>query len=91
MDAGSVERLFPLLKDWSKEELKALLGDVEKHHGEALGEIEKARGAEALKPENFFSGWRSKRVDAAAGRAKLQVMLVCAEIVSVAEYYLARR
>lgn len=87
-EAGSTVALFPILKDWSAAELRALLEDVEAYNTAVLPIIQQAFGDLAIKPENFFSKDRSASIDEAKHQIELDLLAVCSEICSVALLYL---
>jgi len=88
VEAGDVLRLFPLLKDWTEDELRALLKDIEAFHDEGTKQIEKAHETEIFKAENFLSKARSRVLDRSVDQAHLDLLAICAEIASVAMFYL---
>jgi len=89
-DAGDVLALFPLLKDWNTAELRALVKDVEKFHTENADALEGGYKELVFRPENFLSRSRSKALDHAATRSGMDLMAMCSEILSVAEFYLGQ-
>lgn len=88
IDAGSVEALFPLLKDWPEEELRALLDDIDAHYEQYNQKIDEAYQEHVFKPENFFNKTRSKTLDKVRDEYKMTILIMCSEISSVALYYL---
>ena len=91
IDAGGVVELFPLLKDWPKDELKALVNDCGKLHEEFMAEVGVKYKEAVFKPENFFSQTRAKALDDAKKEAFFTSLGICSEISSVALFYLDRR
>lgn len=91
LEAGDVLSLFPLLATWTDEELRALVKDVEQLYQDSQSKLEEVHKRESFKLENFFNRERSKAVDQVFGEADLQVFAICAEISSVAQYYLERK
>jgi hypothetical protein len=87
-DAGGVVALFPVLKDWSRAELRALLADVKAYSTAVQPIIAQAHADLALKTENFFSRERSASIDKAKQQIELDLLGVCSEICSVAYFYL---
>lgn len=88
LDAGSVVALFPILKDWSRQELQALLVDVDefhKTHSHTIGQLYRKT---SLIPAVFFSPTLSDAVDDAADEMSRDLIIMCSEIASVALYYL---
>ncbi len=88
VETGDVLALFPLLKDWSQDELRALLADIEAQCAEAIEKNDAKHRELAFEPTNFFSRARSKAVDDAAKQAHIQIVGMLSEIASVALYYL---
>jgi len=90
-DAGSVMDLFPILKDWSTDELQALVKDAEKFTSHADKKIDAAWEATIFKSEVFFNSAASKEADALREMGKLEIMMIMSEICSVAFFYLEER
>ena len=90
-DAGGTVALFPLLKDWSKAELRALLADAKAYNTAVQPIIDQAHGDLALKAENFLSATRSASVDAARRQVEIDLLAMCSEIVSVCYFYLGEK
>ncbi len=88
---GSVEGLFPMLKDWDVKELQALMDDVEEMQNQTLKAVKKRTEEHLLKPENFFNDKAAEAVLGAGEKASMDVCGMCAEIASVAMYYLERK
>jgi len=88
-DAGGVAALFPLLKEWTEEELTALLGDVDTFYGVSLEKIG-ARAREMRKgTKRGKAGTAVRAVLARAqGKVEMHLVAICSEISSVAQYYL---
>ena len=89
--AGSTTALFPVLKDWSTEELKALLKDVDAHYDFLEGATDTAWKDAALQPEHFFNRSASAELDAQRKKLKIEILGMCSEICSVAIFYLRER
>jgi len=88
-NAGSVEALFPLLQGWTREELTALVSDVDVFHGVCLENIgakarEMAKGAKRGKAGTALRATLRK----AQEKVDMRLMVVCSEISSVAQHYL---
>ncbi len=81
--------LFPLLKGWSKQELRALLKDVKLFHEVSLEKL--GRKVEEL-TKGLSKGKADDVLRAAAKHAydtlSFKLLVVCSEIDSVAMYYL---
>ena len=88
IEAGGVVNLFPLLKDWTKEELAALCADIDDYHGEQAKAIDEKWKLDAFKTNNFFSKRNSTALDFARDNALIDLVALCSEIYSVALYYL---
>jgi len=88
---GETLALFPVLKDWTTEELKALLVDVDAYYDHIMVEIENAWKVKALQPENFFYRGKADAIDKERKDASLGIMATCSEICSVVFYYLGER
>jgi hypothetical protein len=54
IDAGEVVELFPLLKEWPEDELKALVNYCGKLHEEFMAEVGVKYKEAVFKPENFL-------------------------------------
>ena len=91
IDAGGVVELFPLLKDWSEDELKALVEDCNKLHEENVDGIERAYKEQVFKPEMFLNRANSKALDEAKKKAYCDSLGICSEISSVAQFYLEKK
>ena len=91
IDAGGVVELFPLLKDWSEDELKALVEDCNKLHEEFMAEMGLKYKEAVFKPENFFSQTRAKALDDAKKEAFFTSLGICSEVSSVAQFYLEKK
>ena len=78
---GSIPELFLLLKDWSREELQALLADIDAYHEEAVSTIDEAYRKAVFEPANFLSAARSKQIDDARKAAHVDALVVCSEII----------
>ena len=88
LDAGSVVGLFPLLHDWSRAELEALMADVELFHQELEAKVDCAFRELAFQPQTFFSNQQSQALAQATSEARMHAMIICSEICSVALFYL---
>jgi hypothetical protein len=88
LDAGSVAELFPMLSTWEQPELKALLADIEKFYDDSQGSIEKAYKDSLFEPSNFFSKRRGEELDNAYRDNWQSLFSTCAEVASVAMFYL---
>lgn len=88
MDAGNVMALFGVLETWSQADLKQLIIDAENWADTLQGIIDKVHAQLAFRPENFFSKERSKAVDDAVTKQHAEVFVQCAEITSVALFYI---
>lgn len=87
--SGGVVELFPVLSEWSKTELRALLKDVEVFHQVSLEKLErKSKEMTAkLKPLKEDKLVR-QAVKYAYEKLAFRLLVVCSEINSVAMYYL---
>lgn len=88
---GGVVALFPVLKDWSTDELRALLRDIEEYASVSHKAIDRAWETVALSPNVFLSEALSKTVDKYRDEKKIEVMQIMSEISSVAMFYLNQR
>lgn len=69
-DANSISVLFPMLKDWSQEELSALIVDIDDFYEDSVNKI------------------KSSNIPAPiAEGAHVELIRICAEMSSVAQYY----
>lgn len=91
LDAEDIFALFPLLKDWTTDELQALLKDVDEYADAANKTIDAAWKQVALLPGVFFSEGLSKALDQARDEKRKNLVMVMAEIYSVAFFYLHER
>jgi hypothetical protein len=91
LEIGDTLALFPVLKDWTTEELQALLNDVDEFSAANNEAIDAAWGKVVLKPEVFFNRALSKDVDRLRDEKKMTVLSVMSEICSVAIFYLHER
>lgn len=82
LEQGGTVALFPLMKDWDRKRLNALLAELER----ADEMSDAAYGKLATSVEYFFSQQKSKDLDA----ARMELVCVMSEICSVALYYLGR-
>lgn len=80
--------MFALLHAWPQTELMALLQEVETYCLNLSKILDKAWAEKALTADTFFSPSQSKALDEAREKAEFEVMMVCSEISSVAQYYL---
>jgi hypothetical protein len=87
--SGDVVGMFPLLRTWFKEELRALLKDVELFHKVSLEKLLR-KADEWIK--NLGKSKTDNTIRAAVKHAHdtlaFRLMVVCSEINSVALYYL---
>lgn len=90
LDAGSVEALFPLLKDWSVGELQALMKELEETEDRFNRDIKKETARQILRPEAFFNDRMANIIIEADNKVSMEFLSVCSEIASVAVYYLER-
>jgi hypothetical protein len=87
--SGGVLGLFPLLKTWSKKELKALLKDVEVFHQVSLEKLERKSKEMTVKLKPIKERKLVREaVKYAHEKLALRLLIVCSEIDSVAIYYL---
>lgn len=84
-EAGSVENLFPLLKDWSTSELDALTEELNQYTDAAMAHAER-RYQEYLK-KHHTSEEAEPVTRAIHDNHVLQVQIVMGEIFSVVLYY----
>jgi hypothetical protein len=91
INGGNTMDLFPVLKEWSTEELLALLTDVEAYHESGQVEIQKGWEESAFTLQNFFDPNAAKELDNARNHLRMLLMGMCSEICSVAFYYLNER
>lgn len=87
----STMALFAELKDWSTEDLKLLLEDVDVYHDFAMEEIDKGWQEAAFNPMLFFDSAGSKELDKARDELRVMMFGMCSEICSIAIYYLTER
>jgi hypothetical protein len=90
IDAGEVVELFPLLKEWPEDELKALVNYCGKLHEEFMAEVGVKYKEAVFKPENFFNQTRAKALDEAKKEAFFTSLAICSEVSYVAQFYLER-
>lgn len=90
IDAGGIVELFPLLSDWTKDELRALCADIDALYAEQEAAIDKAYTEQVFKIENFFNAQRAETVHQAADDARMNNLAMCSEIYSVALLLLGR-
>lgn len=88
LDCGGVVNLFSLLKDWSRDDLKALLSEADEYAKKRHEEIDTIYQRHAFVPNVFFSRAASRTLDSVANNARWEVDSVMAEIRSVALFYL---
>jgi hypothetical protein len=94
ISTGSVEALFPLLRDWPKKELKALLKDVETFYdgymkvvdGRLKKIVTRLKGISEPQLRLLPPATKAFRRDVA-----FRLLALCSEISSVALYYLAKK
>jgi len=86
--AGGTVELFPLLAEWDKPTLKALIEQTKDFHCQIAMEIEERWKEQVFKSEIFLSAERSKQVDDIRKAQDLELVALCSEIVSVAMFYL---
>jgi uncharacterized protein YktA (UPF0223 family) len=91
LEVGDTLALFPVLKDWSTEELQALLADIDAFSAATNKAIDKTWAQIAVKPDIFFSKRGSQQIDKLRDNKKMNVLMVLSEICSVAIFYLDRR
>ena len=89
--AGSVERLFFVLKDWPIRELKALLRDVNAFYDLTMKRLDDKWQELVFRPEIFLSKKASEVVDAGRDHARRRLLSVCSEISSVALFYVGEK
>lgn len=90
LDAGSVVALFPLLSDWTADDLLALLGEIDSFYEAERKRLAEIYGGLVFKPEIFFSRKASVSLDRARDDAGMNLVACLAEIASVAMHYLPR-
>ena len=92
LEAGNVEGLFALLKDWPLAELQAPQNDVGLFHEATIRQIDTV--AESASKE-LFKGKNTKLIRASIVEAKkhvnLKLAIICSEIYSVVLYYIKER
>jgi len=88
---GDTMALFPEFKDWTTEELQALLTDVEQFAEQQYKAIDDAWNKVAFKPEKFFNPKAAHSLDKLRDERRLAVTAVMSEICSVAIFYLNER
>lgn len=84
LELGSVNALFPVLQDWSKAELKALVQDVDLLFDTRLEKIN-----EKVEEISKLEGCSPEALERAKQGVTISLLGVCAEISSVALYYLS--
>ena len=90
LNTGGVEGLFPLLKDWSRDDLKALEADVGTWHDAHMERLDLMYGKYAMEPEFFFAKSGRQLLDKTVSGARMELAQVAAEILSVVYFYLER-
>ena len=94
ISTGSVEALFPLLRDWPKKELRALLKDVEAFYDGYMRVVD-GRLREIAKRLEGISEPQLRLLPLATKAFRRDVafrlLAICSEISSVALYYLAKK
>ena len=88
LEAGSVEALFPVLKDWPQGELRALLEDINAHWKVADAQIDDTWQKFAFRPEVFLSPQTSQQCDRVVKAIRNELFGVLSEVSSVALFYL---
>jgi hypothetical protein len=88
---GGVEALFPVLKDWPTEELRALIDDAGSFYEASIAAIDTAWQKTAFEPGNFFNRENAQFLDRLAHEKQIEALAVTSEICSVAIFYLEER
>lgn len=90
-EVGGTLALFPVLKDWPTEELRALLKDVEEYMDVACSGIDRAVVAtkQHIGPEAALA--HAPLLDSLRDDKKMEVTMMASEICSVALFYLHER
>ena len=88
LKAGSAVALFPILKDWPKEELRELLADIDVHWKAADAKIDETWQKFAFREEVFFNPKASQRIDDDVKALRAELSGILSEVSSVALYYL---
>ncbi len=88
--AGSVDNLFPLLKDWTQAELRALVEELDASYEASCAGIDEAYGVAAKTPMGRTAAGKLG-LDAVRNKYKKDVMIVFSEISSVAQFYLEEK
>lgn len=91
LNAGEVTALFPLLSNWSKDDLHLLMNEVDDLGKNLIQMIDEQWKEASMKPENFFNREAAKAIDEARDDAKWSIFSTCSEIASVAVFYLERK
>jgi len=91
LEIGDTLALFPVLKDWTTEELQALLNDCDEFSSAQWEAIDAAWKKLAFRPEVFWSTALSKDMDRMRDEKKMTVLSVMSEVCSVAIFYLYER
>jgi hypothetical protein len=92
LEVGNVLALFPILKDWSTDELKALIQDANDLCAATQDEIDKAWKCLAFQPTVLLSPNKQfQELAHVCDEGKLKVAAALSEICSVAMFYLEQR
>lgn len=86
--AGSIDALFPMLADWSDDDLNRLVYEADVFCEKSQELIEWAWKDLAILPQNFMNKKAAKALDDERKRAEMDVVAMCAEVSSVALYFL---
>lgn len=90
VEAGSIEALFPLLKDWPKSELEALIDDIEGLYDEALEKVDGEWARRVMESGNFLDAARGRTLDKSHDDVRFHLLIACSDIQSVALYCLGQ-
>ena len=88
---GGTIALFPVLKDWSTVELRALLADVDAYYDFLNAATDAAWQDTVLQVDYFFNRGKSALLDKQFKQMKIEILGMCSEICSVVYYYLNER
>ena len=83
LECGSVGALFPVLKGWSIPDLRELLVDLGEFQSGQIAALGKAFECQRIRGEASLT-----QIDRLQDEAAADVAMKCAEIASVALYYL---
>ena len=89
LDQGDLLNLFPLLKTWTKEELKALIQDADDYFNQKRDEIMAGWQELSENMEVFINPYAMKAITDARDRKLMDAFGFVTEVCGVAHHYLA--